>query len=228
MKTRNMFYDGFPEFITDGAEFVGKDGIPKLLDVGNADMPQKLIPFNKAKRCSNKRGYVHFYIGDCFFKSIFLHPERYADMLAQFDGIITPDPTIVIGKSRCLHAVSTYANRAVGFYYQKQGIPVIPNIRWGDESTYEFAFLGVAKHSTVCISTVGAIRKDKSNADAMREYFKQGLKAMLSNLEPATVLVYGAMPNDIFGPYLNQVRFIRYPSEIEIAHQGGHNDGNQI
>lgn len=133
--------------------------------------------------------------------------------------MITPDPTICIGKSTCLHATSTYMNRAVGFYLQKQGIPVIPNIRWGDKTSYEFAFLGVPKNSIVSISTLGAIQKDKETNNALRNYFREGLKVMLETLSPKIIIVYGRMPDDIFGPYINKYKFVQYDSEIEKAHR---------
>ncbi|MBQ9064981.1 MAG: DUF4417 domain-containing protein [Blautia sp.] len=57
---------------------------------------------------------------------------RYIDVLKLYDGVITPDCTMMIGQSPCLQQANTYMNRAVGFYLQRQGIPVIPNIRWSD------------------------------------------------------------------------------------------------
>lgn len=56
--------------------------------------------------------------------------------------------------SQCVQLFSIYLNRAMGCYFQKQGIYVILNIRWGDERTInremfrdKVAFLGVEKHS---------------------------------------------------------------------------------
>lgn len=50
------------------------------------------------------------------------------------------DCSLLIGQSKCLQQTNTYFNRAVGYFFQKNGIPVIPNIRWSDESSFEYCF----------------------------------------------------------------------------------------
>jgi hypothetical protein len=42
---------------------------------------------------------------------------------------------------------------------------------------------------------------------------------MLDRLEPKQVIVYGHMPETVFGPYLGKTNFVRYPSEIEIFYR---------
>lgn len=220
---KTIFDDGFQSYLTENASFDGRDGIPKLYDTNNAEIPQRLVSFNKAKSDLLKTGYVHFYTHDSQYGDFLANTKKYIPLLRQFDGVITPDPTIIIGKSRCLHATSTYMNRAIGFYLQTQGIPVIPNVRWGDPSTYEFCFLGVPKGSVVSIGTHGAIARDKSTNNLLRNYFKHGLKEMLIRLEPKDVIVYGYMPDDIFGDFKNKTRFHRFPSEFEQTHKKGGN-----
>lgn len=217
MRTRKtIFDDGFQSYLTEGAAFVGSSGIPMLMDLNNSQIPRDMIPFGKAVTCKNKRQYVHFYSHDKEFSRVLTATTRYVDLLKQYDGVITPDCSILIGQSRCLQEANTYMNRAVGFYLQKQGIPVIPNIRWGDKSTYDFCFLGVPKDSIVCISTHGCL-KDKT----LRQVYKDGLPVMLDALYPKVVLVHGFMPDDIFGEYTNNVQFIRYTSEYERTHLKG-------
>ncbi len=218
---KTIFDDGFQDDLVEQADFEGNDGIPMLLDCDNAEIPSRLVPFNKARTDSLKTGYVHFYIHDRQYGEILTNTKRYVPLLRQFDGVITPDPTIVIGKSRCLHTISTYMNRAIGFYLQTQGIPIIPNIRWGDPSTYDFCFLGVPKNSIVSISTHGAIKRDKSNGNLLRTYFRMGLKEMLLRIKPSDVIVHGFMPEDIFGEFQSMTRFHRYPSEFEQTHKKG-------
>ena len=105
-------------------------------------------------------------------------------------------------------------NRAVGFYLQRQGIPVIPNIRWSDESSFEYCFLGVHPGSIVSVSTHGCIQDKKQKL-----MFKIGLEAMLEALSPSAVLVHGYMPEEVFGEYIGQVDFHRYASEFERTHR---------
>lgn len=222
MNKRKTFYDdGFQEHLVEGANFLGEEGIPELLNIHNTEKPRVLIPFTKLKTAKNKRGYIHFYEHDKCFKQIFTATDKYLNLLKQYDGVISPDPTIIIGKSKCLHATSTYMNRAVAYYLQKQGIPVIPNVRWGDESTYPFAFLGIPKHSIVAISSHGCIKRDSENSNYLRRCFKNGLAKMLEQLEPEIVIVHGFMPDDIFKEFEGKTKFVRYPSEFEETRKKG-------
>lgn len=105
-------------------------------------------------------------------------------------------------------------NRAVGFYLQKNGVNIIPNVRWSDKSSFEYCFLGIPKNSVVSISTHGCIRSKKQ-----RETFKVGLDAMLEELKPVKVLVHGHMPDEVFKDFLGKTEFYRYPSEFEATHK---------
>lgn len=219
--TKAIFNDGFCQKLVDGARMDGKDGIPTLMGYPIPDVPKSLVPFDKMRSCQDKKAYVHFYIHDRKYGEIFSNPDKYDSLLSQFEGLITPDPTIILGKSRCLHTISTYRNRALGFYEQKKGRKVICNVRWGDPSTYDFCFLGVPKHSIIAISTHGAIKKDKYTNNSLRNYFKRGLGECRNRLVPRDVIVYGRMPEDIFGPYKNWTHFHLYPSEFEKTHRRG-------
>ncbi len=95
-------------------------------------------------------------------------------------------------------------------------------MRWGSDETYtkkvlpeKLAFLGIEKNSILSIGTYGCIKhsEDKYN-------FEAGLESMLDTLEPATVLVYGAMPDSIFGKYLRYSKFIQYDNWIKKMHGG--------
>ena len=99
---------------------------------------------------------------------------------------------------------------------QKHGIPVIPNIRWSDESSFDYCFLGVPKGMMVSVSTHGCITSREE-----RRMFKTGVSAMLETIQPEIVLVHGYMPDDIFGEYAKQVEFHRYASQFERTHSKG-------
>lgn len=211
--SKTIFDDGFQEYLTKGATIVGAPGIPMLMDLNNTQIPKDIIPFSKAKKCANKRQYVHFYMHDREFSRVLTSTTKYLDLLKQYDGVITPDCSLMVGQSACLQQANTYMNRAVGFYLQKNGIPVIPNIRWSDESSFDYCFLGVPLGSIVCVSTHGCITtKDE------RHMFKIGLGAMLETIQPKIVLVHGYMPDEIFGCYFKRAEFYRYASQFERTH----------
>lgn len=213
---KSIFDDGFQAYLTEGAELVGDAGIPMLMNLDNVQIPLDIIPFGKANVCKNRRKYIHFYQHDKEFSRVLTATKRYLDLFKLYDGVITPDCSMQIGQAPCLQQANTYMNRAVGYFFQRNGIPVIPNIRWSDESSFSFCFLGVHPRSIVSVSTHGCIQSAEQ-----RQMFRIGLDAMLDAIHPTSVLVHGFMPNDVFGPYLNQVEFHRYPSEFECAHRKG-------
>ncbi len=215
-KRKMIFDDGFQADLTDGAYLVGDAGIPMLMDLNNTQIPLDIIPFTKAKNCENKRQYIHFYVHDKEFSDVLTATHKYIDLFKLYDGVITPDCTLMIGQAKCLQEANTYMNRAVGFFLQKNGIPVIPNIRWSDETSFEYCFLGVPKNSIVAVSTHRCITsKDE------RRMFKKGMAAMMSTLEPTAVLVHGYMPEEIFDDFKGQADFYRYASQFERTHKNG-------
>ena len=211
---KSKYDDGFYSYLTEGAYLVGDCGIPMLMDLKNAQIPRDLVPFSKIRTVADKRKYVHFYQHDKVFSPVITATQRYVDPLKIFDGIITPDCSMQIGQAKCLQQANTYINRAVGFYFQKNGIPVIPNIRWSDESSFAYCFLGVPKGSVVCVSTHGCLKsKDQ------KKMFQYGMEAMLAELNPSAVLVHGYMPDLVFGKFKGAVPLYRYPSEFERTHR---------
>ncbi len=214
---KTPYDDGFHQYLVEGAIFVGEAGIPMLMDLDNVQVPKEIAPFDKARAGkASKKSYIHFYMHDKYFAPVLSATDKYLDLFKKYDGAITPDCTMLIGQSKCLQETNTYLNRAVGFYLQKQGIPVIPNIRWSDERSFEYCFLGVPKHYIVSISTHGCIRSMQQ-----KECFKSGLYAMLENLEPKDVLVHGYMPDTVFGEFAEYTNFHRYPSVFEQTHGKG-------
>lgn len=211
---KTKYDDGFHSYLVEGASIVGKPGIPMLLDLKNAQVPKDMIPFEKAKHQTDKRKYVHFYMHDKGFSDVLTSTKKYIELLKEYDGVISPDCSLLIGQSECLQQTNTYFNRAVGYYLQKNGIPVIPNIRWSDESSFEYCFLGVPKHSIVSVSTHGCIKSNEQ-----KRLFKAGLEEMIKVLEPADVLVHGHMPDKVFGEFMTKVKFHRYKSQFERTHE---------
>ena len=73
-KRKSIFDDGFHEYLIKDATFVGTAGIPMLMNLNNVQIPKDILPFTKAKSCTNKRQYVHFYLHDREFSRVFQPP----------------------------------------------------------------------------------------------------------------------------------------------------------
>lgn len=211
---KTILDDGSYPYLTEGATLIDPPGIPVLLDLKNTQIPKSLIPFEKIKKSENKRQYVHFYMHDKYFSNILTATKKYVDLLKEYDGVITPDCTMLVGQAMCIQQTNTYFNRAVGFYLQRQGIPVIPNVRWSDEKSFDFCFLGVPEKSIVSVSTHGCIRSERD-----KKLWIKGIEEMLRVIMPTDVLVHGFMPESVFGRFNSYTKFHRYPSLFEQTHR---------
>jgi len=212
----NLVDEGFRVALVETAFFDGDLEIPYINAPKEFIIPDGLVPFSLRGRSQNYHDFVCFYERDINFRRVLTHTEELVDDLNRFPGIITPDCSLYVDAPLCIQLTNIYLNRAVGYYLQSKGLYVIPNIRWGDERTFttemfrdKVAFLGVEKHSIVSIGTYGQVKTAES-----KRLFREGLVAMLEELEPEIVLVYGSMPDKIFHGLLDRTRFIQYPDWI--------------
>lgn len=199
-----------PEFVA-GADFDGILGIPIIKRPSEFVIPSSIIPFSKRNRDADPDLAVGFYEMDTEFADVLINPDRFINEFRR-RPLISPDCSLCRDAPLAVQIANTYKSRAIGHYYQSHGVYVVPQIRWGNSLTYtteelpeRLAFLGVEKHSIVAIGTYGCIR----TADDKRE-FRAGLDAMMETLEPRIVLVYGPMPESVFGPYAHDAAFKQY------------------
>ena len=201
-----------PEFVK-GAAFDGIFEMPIIKKPKKIIIPDNLVSFSKMDKADKKTFAVCEYENDKEFKDILVNPDEYIALLKQYQVFITPDCSVYRDMPLAAQITNIYRSRAIGYCFQKHGVYVIPNVRWGDERTYttkvlpeKVAFLGIEKHSIVSIGSYGVVKTREE-----KKHFRAGLESMLETLEPETVLVYGAMPEDIFDDYRNCTEFIKYP-----------------
>ena len=211
--TRRGCKDVFHAFLVQNAEFDGKLEIPCIAP--EKFVPHKLIPFSKALSGEKKDCWVHFYEDDVKFERIWNRPGTYLAMLKRYQGVISPDFSLYRDMPLVMQQWNTYRGRAIGHWLQENGVPVIPNIRFGDERTFEFCCAGVEKGSTIAIGSHSCMKLLKE-----REYFKQGLDFVMDRLKPGTVIIYGSAPDEIFSPYKQQgIEILQFDSETALAHK---------
>ena len=149
-------------------------------------IPTDLIGFNYAKTSKNKNVGIHFYVDDYQFERLWNAPEKYIDVLMEYECILTPDFSLYMDMPMPMKIWNIYRSRQIGAYYQSKGIKVIPTISWAEAETFEFCFLGIPKGSIVSVSTIG-VKQDK---EAL-QIWKDGMQEMINQIEPSTILVYG-------------------------------------
>ena len=149
-------------------------------------IPKDLIGFNYAKSSDNKGVGIHFYLDDYQFERLWNNPSEYVDILSEYECILSPDFSLYMDMPMPMKIWNIYRSRQIGQYYQSMGIKVIPTLSWAEKETFEFAFKGIPKGSIVSVSTIGV----KRDEDALKVW-KDGMNAMIKEIEPSTILVYG-------------------------------------
>ena len=148
--------DVFHAYLVDGARFTEGEEYPII---GSCDqIPQKMIPFSQIKYTKDFNQAVHFYETDDKIECFANNPHRYLQRLKKFKAVITPDFSVYRDMPLVVQRHQTYLNRAFGFWLQKNGVPIIPNVRYGDERTYSFCFEGIPQNSVISIGTHGTGR----------------------------------------------------------------------
>ena len=183
---KEKFREIYKPFLVEGAKFNWNFDIP-ICPCTAKKIPEKLIYYNEIVKSKQRYfGFVHFYMDDYKFESIWHHPRRALERLSKFAGIITPDFSTYQDMPIALKIYNTYRMRAIGYWLGKKGLQVINNVRWGTPETFSFCFAGIPKNSIVCISSVGCL-SDKYDEDR----FTEGLQAMVETLKPIHILFYG-------------------------------------
>ena len=207
--TDNM-YDVFHAYLVQDAEYDGRIELPCLRTSNK--IPNRVITFSKAmeRKTSDYDCWIVFYEHDYKFERLWNNPTKYIDKLKKYNGIISPDFSLYRNMPLVLQEYNTYRGRALASWLQKNGVEIIPNIRWGDNRTFEFCFDGIEKNAVVSVGTHGCIKHSVDKA-----YFKTGLAELVKRLKPTTIIVYGAAPNDIFAEYINSgIKIIQFESEF--------------
>lgn len=149
-------------------------------------IPSELIGFNYAKTSERKDVGIHFYVDDYQFERIWNDPEKYLDILMEYDCILSPDFSLYMDMTMPIKIWNVYRSRQIGAYYQSKGIKVIPTLSWAEPETYEFCFRGIPEGSVVSISTIGV----KRDPDALK-IWTDGVTEMIERIKPSAILIYG-------------------------------------
>lgn len=206
--TRKGCKDVFRSFLVKNAAYDGSLEIPciKPVDI----IPNILTVFSKAIRSTDYDAWVHFYEDDVNFERIWNRPKTYLPILKKFDGVITPDFSVYRDMPLVMQQWNIYRSRAIGHWLQENGVPVIPNVRFGDERTFETSCTGIQKHGIIAIGSHGCIKLSDD-----RKYFINGLSYVINKLEPSTLVVYGTAPDKIFLPYKEKgIEVLQFDSDF--------------
>lgn len=211
----------------DGARFTEGNDIPICFKC-NGTIPEGLISYDDAlglhKRLVRRdpsyqvNKYVHFFIDDQKFdgnrSSIWLCPEKLIDLLCHFAGVISPDYSTYADFPDSLKRWNIYRMRAFDYIFQKNGIHVVPNVRWGTAETWSYCFDGIPMNGIIAVGVIASGIKKVEN----RKCFMDGLCKAIHLLKPHTIVIYGSDNYDLFDKIREQgINIVSFPSKTSLA-----------
>ncbi len=174
-------------FLRNEFDAFGKWDIPFIrkteLDLGNVD----LISYSDIKTNDtdkNRQKGVHFYIDDYRMNGLYNNPTKSLHRLSQYKFLISPDYSIYKDMPKALQLFNVFKSRWCGAYWQSLGMTVIPNVGWGDASTFDFCFDGIEEGSIVAVGTIGCKRSKRS--------FMRGYNEMLRRIKQTAIICFGS------------------------------------
>lgn len=205
--------DVFHAFMVQNAKFDGAEEIPIVKTT--AVIPKRLVPFSKSIAAKDHSGFVTFYENDEKIETFWRNPNKYLPILKRFDGVITPDYSLYCDMPYAMQIWNTYRGKAVGAWLNDNGVPVIPNVRWGDKRSLDLACLGVQKDSVIAVGTHGCIKSLE-----YKQLFTQGFDYVIQKLKPKTVIVYGRSPERIFNiARMYGIKIVSFESNFGLSHK---------
>lgn len=108
-----------------------------------------------------------------------------------------------------------YRSRALGHWLNENEVQIIPNIRFGDQRTFDCSCSGIPQHSVISLGSHGTL-KCKND----RIIFTQGIDFIVKKLNPKAIIIYGAAPTEIFSKFKNQgITIIQFESDYAKSHK---------
>ena len=189
-------YDVFNSFLVSSATYYGIEELPVVKSCNK--IPNKIITFSEAMKTNDYNQWVCFYELDYLFMRVWKQPRRYIEKLKKFNGVISPDFSLYVNMPLCMQKYHTYMGRALANWFIENGIDVIPNVRVGDNRTYDFVFDGLNSGDIVAIGTIGTCRKNIE-----RKILVEGIRETIRRLNPSNIIIYGSLPKEIEAEYPN-------------------------
>lgn len=217
------FKDVFNLYMLENSKLVGDLEMPYVAKY-NGPLPIK-IENCFASKCDKSKTFVHFYLYDYYFDTkngLWYGSQRDSQSvkrrikkLKEYAGVIAPDYSIYSDMPLVMQFWNIYRVRTIHVWLNSIGINCIFNIRWGDYRTYDVAFYGIEKHSTLAVGSHGLIQNP-----FQRHLFINGFSEMIKRLEPKNLIVYGPLTNEM-KEYCEKysVNVLHFNSEQYVGHQ---------
>lgn len=202
--------DSFQAFLVDEANFTKNEEYPLIEKWMIPEIPpKKIITFNEALAYKGdlSETYICFYAQDQSFERVRRNPKRYVDFFKKSAGIIGFDFSIHTDMPIIKQKAQMNDNLCLTYYYGRQGIKVIPNIRCGVYDLLPEFLNSIPKHSLIAVGTYGFIKETYKKYE-----WYCFLKKVINELEPSGIIVYGTLSSKIFDEFKQRTNFYYYDS----------------
>lgn len=212
-KAGKGFKDVFNLFMLENSSLIGELELPYIKKY-KGPLPTKIKNW-LAPKCENGDTFVHFYLYDYYFDTKnglwygsqrdSLSVKKHIEKLKGYAGVIAPDYSVYSDMPLIMQYWNIFRVRTMYVWLNSIGINCIFNIRWGDYRTYEVAFHGIEKHSTLAVGSHGLIQNP-----IQRHLFMNGFFEMIKRLEPKNLIIYG--------PYTDEMKQCCRQSNVNVIH----------
>ena len=168
-----------------GMQFSGEYDMPVIRPYSGS-IPDRIIPFNLAMSSSDYDCGVHYYIDDYQFERVWRMPERYISKLRKYKCVIAPDYSVFLDTSVTLNAWTIYRSSVLAYYFQQNGIEVIPNMSVSFGKTKMASIEALPDKSVLSVCTLKA-NHNYFTQRIMRQYIREVIDAK----HPTTLMIYG-------------------------------------
>lgn len=135
---------------------------------------------------------ISFYCNDIGFQPILNNPKNYVEKLKKYEMVVGIDASPYDNMPIWVQKSQIGLNLAITYYFGKQGIKVIPNIRIGDDLTVT-SLESYPMHTLICIGTNGFVKKLDN-----RKILQRQINNVVDTLQPTGICVYGPAYDDLF------------------------------
>lgn len=191
IETKDRKYQVFGTEFCKHAIKSGKYGIPTIKPF-TGFLPNEFITISELSSASGRSFGVTCFDYDYILERVWHKPEHYLKTLSLHPCMAEPDFSLKVGDPLAVQIANTFRNRALAFFFQEHGQPLIPAPAWSNAESYEFCFNGYSKGGWVMVSTLGTLKDERS-----KMFFKDGFIEMLQRISPDAVALYGDVNEEL-------------------------------
>lgn len=205
--------DVYLAYLIEGARRTKPDGYPIIEGwMIEKNVPLNLAQWDKRNSVSDpKHTGMSFYCIDPALTPVLNHPDKYVEKLRQYQCVVGMDASPYDNMPLVVQKSQIYLNLGITYYYGKQGIKIIPNVRVGTTET--LSSLAAYPHNHLIAIGTNGFTRDKTN----RIIFKEQVTTIIDTLDPSGILVYGPATDYIFEEAIKkQIPLYQYDSYMMI------------